>query len=444
LWIERWKGRQTFDVRTIVRSSLRTAGERGALVLLEGGAGDLRSGPEIRGWELARALAASMPVTVAAEEADGAASVPGVRVVRRRRAGLVREAAAHDAVLAPWVPAYLLAGLARPGTLTVADLYDPVHAEAATLGDDADKAFLESARRAREMQLRFADIVLCASEGQRRAIEGELAALRGKRGHPALVLVPFGIGADPPEPSRRPLRTAFPAIGAGDPVVLWWGSIWRWMDADTAIRAAALAAERRPGLRLVLTAGSPPRADAAGMGSTEAARDLARELGLLDRVVFFVNDWIAYDRRHEYLLEADVGIALHRDAREAELSARARTMDFLWSRLPSVLSEGTELGARFAAAGFAREVAVGDAEGAAAALLELLDGDESARRAAEGLVAEYRWETVVAPLAALLAGTDRGPTARRAGGLSAAAGALGYYAQRLRQEIVTRRGRVAS
>jgi glycosyltransferase involved in cell wall biosynthesis len=414
------------------------------LVLLEGGAGELRSGPEIRGWELARALARSMPVTVAADQSGGAARVPGVRVIRRRRAGLVREAGAHDAVLAPWVPAYLLAGLARPGTLTVADLYDPVHAEAATLGDDADQAFLESARRARDMQLRFADVVLCASEGQRRAIEAELAELRGSRGDPALLVVPFGIGADPPEPARRPLRDAFPAIAEGDPVALWWGSLWRWMDAATAIRAAALAAERRQGLRLVLTAGRPPRADAAGMGATEAARSLARELGVLDEVVFFVDDWIAYDRRHEYLLEADVGIALHRDAREAELSARARTMDYLWSRLPCVLSEGTELGARFTAAGFAREVAVGDAEGAAAALLELLDGAGPARSAAEPLVAEYRWETVAAPLAALLAGADGGGPERRAGGLPAAAGALGYYAQRARQELVTRRGRAAS
>ena len=78
-------------------------------------AGELRSGPEIRGWELARALARRMPVTVAVEGAAGAGYEAGLRVVPRRRAGLVREAAAHDAVLAPWVPAYLLAGLARPG-----------------------------------------------------------------------------------------------------------------------------------------------------------------------------------------------------------------------------------------------------------------------------------------------------------------------------------------
>ena len=153
----------------------------GVLVLLEGSAGELRSGPEIRGWELARALAGRMPVTVAAEGAAGTVYEDRVRVVPRRRVGLVREAAAHDAVLAPWVPAYLLAGLARPGTLTVADLYDPIDVEGATLGADADRQFLESARRARQMQLRFADVLLCASAAQRRALEGELAGLRAGR-----------------------------------------------------------------------------------------------------------------------------------------------------------------------------------------------------------------------------------------------------------------------
>ena len=74
------------------------------------------------------------------------------------------------------------------------------------------------------MQLRFADVILCASEPQRRALEGELAGLRAGRGDPAVLLVPFGIGADPPEAGRRPLRSAFPAIAEDDPVVLWWGS----------------------------------------------------------------------------------------------------------------------------------------------------------------------------------------------------------------------------
>ncbi|HEY8769302.1 MAG TPA: hypothetical protein VIM03_02090 [Thermoleophilaceae bacterium] len=418
----------------------------GILVLLEGGAGELRSGPEIRGWELARALARRMPVTVAVEGAAGAGHEAGLRVVPRRRAGLIREAAAHDAVLAPWVPAYLLAGLARPGTLTVADLYDPVEAEGASLGADSDRQFLESARRARAMQLRFADVILCASEPQRRALEGELAGLRAGRGDPAVLLVPFGIGADPPEAGRRPLRSAFPAIAEDDPVVLWWGSIWRWMDAETAIRAVARAAERRPGMRLVITAGRPPRANAAGLGATREARALAKELGLLDRVVFFVDDWIPYDERHEYLLEADVGIALHRHPSEAELSVRARTMDFLWARLPCVLGEGTELGERFATAGFAREVAVGDVEGACAALVELVDdagGARRARTAAAGLVPSYRWEVVTRPLAELLEGTDGRPPARRGGGFAAAAGAFGYYAQRARHEAAwLARGRI--
>src|SRR3954471_8310123 len=109
------------------------AGRRGLLLILEGGAGNSRSGPEIRGWEIARALARRMSVTVAVHGNAQAVPEPGIRLVPRGRLRLVRGAAAHAAVMAPWVPAYLLAGLARAGTLTVADLYDPVEVESETL-----------------------------------------------------------------------------------------------------------------------------------------------------------------------------------------------------------------------------------------------------------------------------------------------------------------------
>ena len=43
--------------------------------------------------------------------------------------------------------------------------------------------------------------------------------------------MPFGVAAPPPPPSERPLRAHFPQIGQDDPVVLWWGKVWKWFDA---------------------------------------------------------------------------------------------------------------------------------------------------------------------------------------------------------------------
>ena len=49
------------------------------------------------------------------------------------------------------------------------------------------------------------------------------------------VVIGFGIPDPPPASGRRPLRERFPQIAEDDTVVLWWGSIWRWLDAATAL-----------------------------------------------------------------------------------------------------------------------------------------------------------------------------------------------------------------
>ena len=42
--------------------------------------------------------------------------------------------------------------------------------------------------------------------------------------------------------------------------MLWWGKVWKWFDAATAIHAFALVVEQRPDARLVISAGKAPKA----------------------------------------------------------------------------------------------------------------------------------------------------------------------------------------
>ena len=96
-------------------------------------------------------------------------------------------------------------------------------------------------------------------------------------------------------------------VEPGDDVVLWNGGLWPWLDPFTAIRAAALAAERRPRLRLVFMGAAP---QLAAQRTAELARELARELGVLDRVVHFNDHWVPYERRGDWLTTATLR-ALH-------------------------------------------------------------------------------------------------------------------------------------
>jgi glycosyltransferase involved in cell wall biosynthesis len=402
------------------------------LVVIHGGAGAKVTGPEIRGWALARALAESHQVTVALHDPP-AASREGVRLVRFSRATLVREARRADAVVAPILPPYLFAALRGSRTITVSDQYDPIELELSVFTEQPDIArVLRAQRMIRDAQLRFADVIACAGERQRALALRELDDLPARRtAPPTVVSVPFGLPAAPEPSANHPLRDAFPQIGADDPVVLWWGKVWKWFDASTAIRAFALVAQRRPDARLVISAGKAPKAKFDRSERTEAARELSRELGVLDRNVFFLDEWTPYDRRHEYLQDADLGLTMHADTPEAPFAARARYMDYLWAGLPCVLASGDEVADRFGAAGFAQLVAPGDVRGAADALLHAIEHEDEravARAAGLTLAEEYRWSALVRPLAAAIeerAAIRRGPSRDR---LVRAVGS--YYARR--------------
>ena len=376
------------------------------LVVIQGGIGAKVTGPEIRGWAVARGLAEHHAVTVAVDD-PGSGVRDGLPLISNRRRALVQAARRHDAVVATALPPYLLAALRNSGTVTVSDQYDPVWLETAVLHQDpATIRLLRAQRMMRQAQIRFADVIAVASEAQRTLVMDELRTIGGARqAPPHVVIVPFGVPEPPPWPERRPLRDAFRAIGADDPLVLWWGKVWRWFDAGSAIRAFARVVERCPRARLVISAGKSPTAAFDASDHTEAARELSRELGLLDRNVFFLDEWTPYDRRHEYLMDADVGLTLHANTAEAPFAARARYMDYLWSALPCVLGTGDETAAAFAEAGFASLVEPADVEGAANALLRLLEDRGARERAHEAglrLAGHYRWSTIMERLARVL------------------------------------------
>jgi glycosyltransferase involved in cell wall biosynthesis len=416
------------------------------LVAVQGGAGAKVTGPEIRGWALAQALAGDHDVTVAVHDPPGRHR-DGLRLIPNRRIEVVREARRHDAVVAPVVPPFLFAALRGTSTITVADQYDPIWLELSIFKELPHIArVIRAQRMIREAQVRYADVIAVAGEGQRELLMRELDAAHASRiDHARVVTVPFGVPEPPPPATSRPVRDAFPGIGADDPVILWWGKVWKWFDASTAIRAFQRVVAHRPDARLVISAGKAPKAKFDQSERTSDARELARSLELLDRNVFFLDEWTPYDCRHEYLQDADVGLTLHADTAEAPFAARARYMDYLWSGLPCVLATGDEIAARFGASGFATLVAPGDVDGTAASLLALIDDPTrrlAARRAGLELAESYRWSAVVRPLAAAMEECQAARRRRSSRDLARTVGR--YYARRTIDHLATARAQLAS
>ncbi len=418
---------------------------RRVLVHAAGELGERLAGPEIRALEFAKALSTEYSVTLAAQRSTGGER-DGIRVVPSNRTRLLREAMRHDAIISACLPPYLLASRPLHRLVTIADQYDPHEHELAALAAGRERDRELRARAAIEaLQLRHADLVLCASSRQRAQLMRTADALPAAGVESPLdpVVVPFGIPDPPPSSGRRPLREHFPQIAENDTIVLWWGSVWRWLDAETPIRAFAEMAKSRADVKLVITAGTPPsKSVERRFEATEQMRTLAGELGVLGRTVLFLDTWIPYEERHDYLREADIGLTLHRNAEEARLAARARYMDYLSAELPCVLGRGDETAEELGAGGFATLLEEPDPAALSAALLALADSPERlarARAAGHGLAAQRHWSGVGSRLRDAVAEAFERHSSPPRASLALLKGAGTFYARSVGDRLATTR-----
>ncbi len=380
------------------------------------------AGPGIRYYEFARELAKRFEVTLVVPFATDA-ELDGIEVVQaspndgRRLRKLAR---GFDVVISMRLPVATMISLARTGTRTIYDLYDPVTLELLAYDAHSDQAipqhlFSHYTSLVEQVALVTGDAFICASEKQRDLWLGSLATLRRLdqeryRRDPAMRdlidVVPFGIPAEPPQSQGPVLKGVVPGIRESDKVLLWGGGIWNWFDPLTVIRAVAELAERRDDIRLFFLGLRHPNPGTGEMAMTDRAVRLAEELGLLDRQVFFNSGWVPYAERASYLLEADLGVSAHFDDVETRFAFRTRLVDCLWARLPMVVTRGDALSELVAARELGRVVDFGDVSGWVAAIEALLDDNEAYRRVRRNIEAartEFVWPRVVEPLARLAA-----------------------------------------
>jgi glycosyltransferase involved in cell wall biosynthesis len=392
------------------------------------------AGPAIRAYELARALAAHMPVTLAAPEPSALPQDdPGLRQLEAGLAdydallGAVRE---HDVVVAQLLPPRLLSRIWQEPTRLAVDLYNPTVVEAieATRG----KAARSRARvnrivgRAAAAHLAAADFAVCASERQRDLWLGLLAGreLLEPDALERIGVVPFGVRAEPPEPAAEPVMRGR-LVAEDARILLWGGGIWDWLDAPTAIRAV----QRLPDDVVLVFQGvkRPALAERDEHAAGAAALALARSLGLGGTRVVFNDAWVPYEQRGAWLLEADLGVSAHPAHLETRFAYRTRIADYLWGGLPVVTTAGDVLGDLVAASGLGRAVPPGDDEAFAAACADLLVDSEAERANVRRAAEELRWDRVVRPLLDFcLSGTKRRPDRGRARQIRRAT--IGQYA----------------
>lgn len=372
------------------------------------------AGPAIRAWNIAHVLSTEHEIELVT--ITGLCSLTSEHFPVR--------AVTDDELeeLERWADVLILQGFVLMGRpflrnsrkVLVFDVYDPLHLEQLELardeGDGARRGSVRVATTVLNDQLRRGDFFLCASPKQRDFWLGQMAALG--RINPltydedetmaALIgVVPFGLPVEPPTATRRAVKGVVPGIAEDDEVILWGGGIYNWFDPITLIEAVDRLRHRRPKVRLFFLGMKHPNPSVPKMRVETATRELAATLGLTGTHVFFNEGWVEYDDRHNYLLDADIGVSTHLDHVETAFSARTRILDYVWAALPVVATDGDGFADLIEREGLGITVPPGDVEALEEALFRLLDDEEMAGMCRKNLAAvrvRFAWPDVLEPL----------------------------------------------
>ncbi|RPI24111.1 MAG: glycosyltransferase, partial [Chloroflexota bacterium] len=311
------------------------------------------AGPGMRYLEMARALAPDLDVTLAVPN-ESSLQEPGLRMVRYwedRSSSLEVLVENSDIALVSGYMVQKFPSLSSTQKRLVVDLYDPFVLENLHYYLDEpienQDTLNTQAVDITNLLARLGDYFICGNERQRDYWMGLLTA--NGRVNPrsfihdntlrSLIDV-VGIGFPNREPHHRPLVRGVHALVPQDArIILWGGGIWNWLDPLTLVKAWPQVISQHPEARLVFLGTRHPNPLVPKHEMAAKAESLAAEIGEKDRSILFF-EWLSYEDREALLCEADAGVTLHPIHAETRYSLRTRVLDYLWARLPVLITDG--------------------------------------------------------------------------------------------------------
>ena len=316
------------------------------------------AGPAIRSVELGKQLAKQFAITLFSPyRTDNPPTFAGCHLeLGLKKSDLIKLANQQDILIIQANVLKQYPQLSKLKKYLVVDLYDPflfnIHLQYANQPPAIASASFRLMHKLLEKHMLAADFSICASERQRDYWIGRFCALG--RINPTLHnfdpslrklldVVPFGVPERPPVNHGQGPRKLFPQIKAQDPLLLWAGGLWDWLDPLTVIKAVGQLKTQIPNIRLVFMGRVSPNPQVQIMSMSSQAEDLSKQLGLLNKNVFFAPNWVSYNERADFLLDATIGVSAHFDLPETRYSFRTRLLDYFWAGLPIITTGGDEL-----------------------------------------------------------------------------------------------------
>jgi glycosyltransferase involved in cell wall biosynthesis len=370
-------------------------------------------GVGVRAWEMACALSEDLDVTLAVPNPTNLHSTQFHLISYDLNNGDLRSyCKGVDVIVTHGFVLHFHPYLRQLGIPLAVDLYVPNLLEslvwhAGDVFDDWIPAYQEYLRVQSEL-IRAGDYFFCASERQRDYWLGWLHALLRVNPHTyaddttfrrLIDTVPFGIPPGKPERNGAVLKGVHPGIAVDDRLIIWSGGLWDWLDPLTLIKAMKNLNQEYPHLKLYFLGTKHPNPTVNGMQMPSKTIEMAQQLGLYNRTVFF-GEWVPYLDRSKYLAESDLSVVTHLDHIETHFSFRTRVLDCIWAEIPLVISRGDSLAELVEREHIGKVVRPGDVDELTHAIVAInreLDEDRYSSSFAN-VKENFRWNKVLAPL----------------------------------------------
>jgi glycosyltransferase involved in cell wall biosynthesis len=250
--------------------------------------------------------------------------------------------------------------------------------------------------------LKRGDFFICATERQKYYYVGILNVL-GKinpltYNKKMVDIVPFGVPEEEPIHNQNVLKGKI--VDEGDLVILWTGGIYPWFDAITLVKAMEKVVTEVKNARLIFMGGKHPRMHAPPE-SYYKTQKLVKKIGLLNKNIFFIDQWVPWYEMQNYFLEADLAVNTHPVHLETELSFRTRVINYIWGGLPIITTGGDEISELVKKYGCGEIVKPADHDELAEIMVELLSDEKKRKKMSENakkLAKEITWSNAIKPL----------------------------------------------
>jgi glycosyltransferase involved in cell wall biosynthesis len=257
-----------------------------------------------------------------------------------------------DVIFSQWLSDEMIEYAKSKNITLIFDLYAPVPIEYLASKEFANKKLGEiddlEFSNILDMYSRYfenGDFFLCSNDRQLDFWIGYITALKkikpsnfGKKNIlDSIALGPMGIN-DMPSGNEDLLMRKKLGLSKDDFILLWSGGIWDWFDAQIIIKAINNIND--PNIKLVFMGTKHPNDSVKEMNESILARSLASKLQLVNKSVYFLDGWVAYEDVPKYIKDADACIYCDKASIETRFSHRTRVLDSIRSNVPTICSSG--------------------------------------------------------------------------------------------------------